>query len=87
MDIDTKKGASAIAAGREFHKGTVRGKKPYLNESVDGEICLNFFESSYLVFVVEGIKYLSADMSIMLCTTLKKRVSLIFVLLDFSDSH
>ena len=35
---DTKEGASTIADGREFHKGaTVRGKKLYLNESVDGE--------------------------------------------------
>ena len=82
---DVKEGASAIAAGREFHKGTVCGLKLYLNESVEN--CLNFFECVDLVLVVYGIKYLSAGMSIRLCTTLKKRVSWIFDVLDFSDSH
>ena len=51
---DTKEGASAITAGREFHKGTVRGKKLYLKESVDGEKRLYLFEWVALVLDVEG---------------------------------
>ena len=72
---DTKKGASAITAGREFHKGTVRGKKLNLNESVDGEKRLYLFERVALVLVVESVRYWSAVMSIRLFITLTKRVS------------
>ena len=72
---DTKEGASAITAGREFHKGTVRGKKLYLKESVDGEKRLYLFEWVALVLDVEGVRYWSAGMSIRLCITLKNRVS------------
>ena len=46
---DASEGASATVAGREFHKGTVRGKKLYLKESVDRENCLNFLEWAALV--------------------------------------
>ena len=72
---DTKEGASAITAGKEFHKGTVRGKKLNLKESVDGEKRLYLFEWVRLVLDVEGVRYWSAGMSIRLCITLKKRVS------------
>ena len=43
---DTKEGASALAAGREFHKGTVRGL--YLKQSVE-ENCLYFLMCDDLV--------------------------------------
>ena len=39
---DTKEEASAIIAGREFHTGTVRGKKLNLKELEDVVNCLNF---------------------------------------------
>ena len=54
---DTKEGASAVTAGREFHKGTVRGKKLNLKQSVEGENCLNIFVCNDLVFAVDGVKY------------------------------
>ena len=72
---DTKEGASAIIAGREFHNCTVRGKKLNLKEPVDGEKRLYLFGWVALVHVVEGVRYWSAGMSIRLCITLKKRVS------------
>ena len=52
---DTRVGASARAAEREFHKGTVRGKKLNLKESVDGEKRLEWVD---FVLVVEGVRYL-----------------------------
>ena len=72
---DTKEEASARTAGREFHKGTVCGKKLNLKESVDGEKCLYLFEWADLFLVVEGVRYGPACMPIKLCITLKKRVS------------
>ena len=51
---DTKEGASAIAAGREFHKGTVRGKKLDLKHSVEGENCLNFLVCDDLVLAADS---------------------------------
>ena len=53
---DTKEGASAEAARREFHKGIVRGKKLNLKQSVEGENCLNFFVCDDLVLAVDGVK-------------------------------
>ena len=67
---DTKEGASAVTAGREFHKGTVRGKKLNLKQSVEGENCLNFFVCDDLVFAVDGVKYADEGMSIRSLTTL-----------------
>ena len=39
---DTKEGASATDAGREFQTGMVRRKKLDLYESVREDICRNF---------------------------------------------
>ena len=72
---DTKEGASAKRTEREFHNGTVCGKKLNLKESVDGAKCLYLLEWVDLVLVVEGVRYWSAGMSIKWCITLKKRVS------------
>ena len=52
---DAIEGASATEAGREFHNGTIRGEMLNLNESVDGENCLNFLEWTSLVLAVDGI--------------------------------
>lgn len=60
---DTKEGASAIAAGREFHKGTVWGKKLDLKHSVDRENCLNFIVCADLVLAVAEVKYVDEGMS------------------------
>ena len=49
----TKEGASAVTAGREFHKGIVQGKKLNLKQSVEGENCLNFLVCNDLVLAVE----------------------------------
>ena len=51
---DTKEGASATVAGREFHKGTVRGKKLDLKHSVEGENRLNFLVCDDLVLAVDA---------------------------------
>ena len=50
---DTKEGASAKTAGRELHKGTVRGL--HLKESEDWERCMYLFEWVDLFLVVEGV--------------------------------
>ena len=63
---DTKEGASATVAGREFHKGTVRGKKLDLKHSVD----LNFLVCDDLVLAVDGVKYTDEGMSTKSYTTL-----------------
>ena len=60
---DTKEGASAVTAGREFHKGYVRGKKLNLKQSVEGENCLNFLVCDYLVIAVDRVKYNDRGMS------------------------
>ena len=65
----TKEGAPAIAAVREFHKGTVRGKKLDLKHSVGGENCLNFLICDDLVLVVDGVKYTDEGMSTRSWTT------------------
>ena len=62
---DTKEGASAVTAGREFNKGIVQGKKLNLKQSVEGENCLNFLVCHVLVLAVDGIKYDDAGMSTM----------------------
>ena len=49
---DTKEGASATDAGREFQTGMVRGKKLNLYESVRVDICLYFLEWDCLVLPV-----------------------------------
>ena len=67
---DTKEGASAVIAGREFHKGIVRGKKLNLKQSVEGENCLNFLVCDDLVLAVDGFKYDDAGMSTRSWTTL-----------------
>ena len=67
---DTKAGASAVTAGREFHKGIVRGKKLNLKQSVEGENCLNFLVYDDLVVAVNGVKYDDAGMSTRSWTTL-----------------
>ena len=55
---DTKEGASAVIAGREFHKYTVRGKKLNLKQPVEGRtVCDD------LVFAVDGVKYADEGMS------------------------
>ena len=59
----TKSGASAIVAGKEFHAGTVLGKKLYLNVSELIKYCRSFFEWSALVLVLAGDRYSSAGMS------------------------
>ena len=41
---DASEGASATEAGKDFHRGTVLGKKLNLNESEEVENCLNFLE-------------------------------------------
>ena len=84
---DASEGASAIEAGREFHRGIVRGKKLYLKESVDVDICLNFLEWAALVLDVEGVRYLAAGMSIRSSTTLYRRLSCIFARLVSKVSH
>ena len=67
---DTKEGTSAVTAGREFHKGIVRGKKLNLKQSVEGENCLNFLVCEDLVLAVDGVKYDDAGMSTKSWTTL-----------------
>ena len=67
---DTKEGASATAAGREFHKWIFRGKKLNLKESVEVENFLFFLEWADLVLVVNGVKYAVAGMSIKSLATL-----------------
>ena len=49
-------GVSATVAGREFHKGIVRGKMLNLKEHVDGKNCLNLLEWPALVHAVDGVK-------------------------------
>ena len=49
-------GYKEIAARREFHRGTVRGKKLDLKHSVEGENCLNFLVGNDLVLAVDGVK-------------------------------
>ena len=63
-------GASAVTAGREFHKGIVWGKKLNLKQSVEGENCLNFLVCDDLVLAVDGVKYDDGGMSTRLLTTL-----------------
>ena len=72
---DTKEGASATRAGREFHNGTVRRKKLNLKDSVEWAKRLYLFEWVDLVLDVERVRYWSAGMSIKWCITLKKSVS------------
>ena len=67
---DTKEGVSATVAGREFHKGTVRGKKLDLKHSVEGENRLNFLVCDDLVLAVDGVKYADEGMSTKSYTTL-----------------
>ena len=67
---DTKEGASATVAGREFHKGTVRGKKLNLKNSVEGENRLNFLVCDDLVLAVDGVMYADEGMSTKSYTTL-----------------
>ena len=63
------------------------GKKLYLKESVDVDICLNYLEWAALVLAVEGVRYLAAGMSIRSSTTLYRRLSCIFVRLVSKVSH
>ena len=67
---DTKEGASAVTAGREFHKGTVRGKKLNLKQSVEKKNYLNFFVCDDLGFAVGGVMYADEGMSTRSLTTL-----------------
>ena len=69
---DIKEEASAKTAGREFHKGTVCGKKLNLKESLDGEKCLYLFELVDLVLVFRNW---SAGMSIKLFIMLKSQLN------------
>ena len=74
-------------AGKEFHRGTVRGKKLNLKVSVEVERCLYFFLCDDLVLLIAGVKLSAAGMSIKSLTTLKNKVIWILALLDSSDSH
>ena len=67
---DTKEGVSAVTAGREFHKGIVRGKKLNLKQSVEGENYLNFLVCDDLVLAVDGVKYCDEGTSTRSWTTL-----------------
>ena len=60
---DTKEGASAVTAGREFHKEIVRGKKLNLKQSVEEENCVNFLVCDDPVLAVDGVKFCDAGMS------------------------
>ena len=53
---DTKD-TKAVTAGREFHKGTVRGKKLNLKQSMEGKNRLNFFVCDDLVLAVNRVKH------------------------------
>ena len=60
---DTKSGASAKVAGREFHNGMVQGKKLYFKVSVDVAYCLSFLPWSDLVLVEAGVTKSAAGVS------------------------
>ena len=60
---DTKSGASAKVAGREFHNGMVQGKKLYFKVSVDVAHCLNFLPWCDLVLVEAGVTKSAAGIS------------------------
>ena len=52
---DTKSGASAKVAGREFHNGMVQGKMLYFKVSVDVAYCLSFLPWCDLVLAEAGV--------------------------------
>ena len=60
---DTKSGASAKVAGREFHNGMVQGKKLYFKVSVDVAYCLSFLPCCDLVLVEAGVTKSAAGIS------------------------
>ena len=53
----TKSGASAVDAGSLFQRGIVLGKKLFLKQLREVEICLNFSEWFDLVFAIAGTRY------------------------------
>ena len=60
---DTKQGASAKAAGREFYSGMVQGKKLFLKVSEEVEFFLSFLARCALVLVEAGVTKLAAGIS------------------------
>ena len=60
---DTKSGASAKVAGREFHNGMVQGKKLYFKVSVEVAYCLSFLPWCDLVLVEAGVTKSAAGIS------------------------
>ena len=66
----TKSEASAVDAGKLFQRGINLGKKLYLKQSQEVDICLYFFEWPAVVFAVASIRYKSLLMSKVLLTIL-----------------
>ena len=73
----TKSGALAVDAGSLFQRGIVLGKKLFLKQLREMEICLNFFEWLALVFAVAGMRYKSLSMSTMYRTVLECNINVI----------